>query len=533
MQELADAHLDFFDVGGADLPDKLAKCVTPGGKVAILRSGSATDGRLIDAIKNATSGLSATIDEIDADNALHFASALSDGAAAASAVVLLETDAERLSALLHAFVDRSADILAPKTSRYCCGEGLVVTTIPKSGTHLLTELLRLFGLKEGGVLPGKFAPQTWYFAGHGPHITAQQFFVSIGGLPYAGYFHPFFSAPALVLYRHPLAILVSATRYLGERENNSLNHYFQELPDDRQIDEVIDGPIFSDNFADRTNHFSPWLDMANVIPISYEEMVGAQGGGSAEAQLRLIWSLQLKLHISGSPADFSRSIEGVKTNTLRVGRIDSFKGKILDRHIQKLRSLDQDFITRFGYELDDEVSTGYLPRLVSRFRHRPLRLFKNLKLIEARERWESILSDRLEPERIVVSSQMDPTFGAECLRSDSDRAWHAETPATYPQWVELHYDRTVSVRDLVLESQVRLSERAPRDFRVSRKRQDGDEWEAVLDVRNAIYNADLTICDFAQPIECRSVRLEIYANCDGGPLLTLRKVHVHGSEPGV
>ena len=64
---------------------------------------------------------------------------------------------------------------------------------------------------------------------------------------------------------------------------------------------LIDDPWLFGSFRDRMAGFVPWLEFSNVIPVSFEELVGARGGGDDATQRRLIWSLQLKLHVPGSP----------------------------------------------------------------------------------------------------------------------------------------------------------------------------------------------------------------------------------------
>src|SRR3990172_9957842 len=106
------------------------------------------------------------------------------------------------------------------------------------------------------------------------------------------------------MYRNPLDILVSEATCLGGSGNGVASHYFQTLDDSTRIGELIYSPLLGE-FHERMGTFVPWLSFPNVIPVCFEELVGPKGGGSLDAQLRAIWSLQLKLHIPGVPMFFA------------------------------------------------------------------------------------------------------------------------------------------------------------------------------------------------------------------------------------
>ncbi len=291
---------------------------------------------------------------------------------AAEVFLLLEPDPDRLSTLLHEFVDRPAVLFAPRTERFRCGRGLFVVTIPKAGTHLVFHMLKEFQLHGAGRFEGDLEPHAWYFLlGNNCHVTAPAFFGEIGRLDGGGYEHPLFRTPVLFLYRNPLDILVSEAMYLGGNGTSGINHYLRAIPASRRLDELISTPLLGD-FDARILAFAPWLELPNVIPVSFEELVGPQGGGTREAQLRVIWSLQLRLHVPGPPTYFGEVAFYRVTPTFRRGAINGHKQHLRARHLRRLAEFKQDFMTRFGYDMNDEYRAGYLPRFAERFRRRPL-----------------------------------------------------------------------------------------------------------------------------------------------------------------
>ena len=287
--------------------------------------------------------------------------------------LLLESDPARLAALLHQFIDRPAVLFAPRTERYFCGGGLFVVTIPKSGTHLLFHLLNEFRLHSGGALQNSPVPHTWYFPhGNDSHVPASRFFHEIGQVDRGGFEHPLFTTPVIFMYRNPLDILVSEATYLGAGGKAPASHYFQALDEATRISELIENPLLVGWFHERMMSFSPWLSLPNVIPVSFEELVGPKGGGSLDAQVRAIWSLQLRLQIPGVPAFFAEVAFFTGSPTFNKGQIGRHKQVLKPRHMDALAGFPQQFMQRFGYDIADECGPGYLPRFVDGFRNQEL-----------------------------------------------------------------------------------------------------------------------------------------------------------------
>ena len=115
-----------------------------------------------------------------------------------------------------------------------------------------------------------------------------------------------------------------------------------------------------------------WLDIKNVIPVSFEELVGYKGGGSEKIQTMLIWSLQLKLHIPGNPQFFAEKVFDAESPTFHKGRIGSFKKYFTDQAYKKYYSLPQDFVKQLGYDFDNQISDHFIPKRSKEFRARPL-----------------------------------------------------------------------------------------------------------------------------------------------------------------
>jgi len=222
--------------------------------------------------------------------------------------ILVDTDADALSARLHALIDVPCQVIAPITSRYYRHQAIYLLTLPKAGTHLLYELMRSFKIDFGGSAPPTRAGHYHSLVHPHTHTTATRFFEELADYPGGGADHPFFTHPALFIYRNPMDIVVSETFYLTRKEKTPLAHYYATFSDHERCQSLIAADPIIGCIRDRVRAYVAWPRLPNVIPVSFEELIGPQGGGSSEAQQRTIWSLQLKLHVPGSPREYGERV---------------------------------------------------------------------------------------------------------------------------------------------------------------------------------------------------------------------------------
>ena len=138
------------------------------------------------------------------------------------------------------------------------------------------------------------------------HTPAVRFFQDLANCPRSGADHPFFTHPALFIYRNPMDVVVSETFYLLRKEKTPLAHYYATFADAERCLSLIGDDALLGSIRERVRTYVAWSRLPNVVPISFEELIGGRGGGSDEAQQRTIWSLQLKLHVPGSPSEYAR-----------------------------------------------------------------------------------------------------------------------------------------------------------------------------------------------------------------------------------
>lgn len=283
---------------------------------------------------------------------------------------------DALADALMAHVDEpSAAVLAPRGERHFSRLPLFLIAIPKAGTHLLYELAQALGYGAGMICPDYPAGGKWYYLEYSnAHTRAADFLVdTTRHRPFGNKHHPFFRAPALFIYRDPRDILVSEANWFHLGRNSPLAGYLDELSFEERLARLVDDPWLLGSIRDRVGAFIPWLSFPNVIPISFEELVGADGGGSDEAQLDLIWSIQLKLQIDGTPEEIARQLFNLDSPTFTEGRIGAWDRHTTPEARERFVCLPTDFLRCYGYARDKRDGAAALPARTAEFRRRPLR----------------------------------------------------------------------------------------------------------------------------------------------------------------
>lgn len=281
-------------------------------------------------------------------------------------------------ALLNHVDSKAAAVIAPIGERHGSKTPLFLISIPKAGTHLLYELARALGYADGVVCPDDPRGGTWYCIEYSnSHTTARDFLVdTTRRSPFGNKHHPFFRSPALFVYRNPLDILVSEANWYHDPCNSPLAGYLSALELPARLLRLADDPWLLGTIRDRVGGFIPWLDFPNVIPLSFEELVGARGGGSDQAQLDLIWSIQLKLQVGGRPEEIARRVFNPNSPTFTEGRIGGWARHCTQELQERLKHLPPDYLEAFGFA---SAALGVAPPISTRaaeFRRRPLELPK-------------------------------------------------------------------------------------------------------------------------------------------------------------
>jgi hypothetical protein len=274
--------------------------------------------------------------------------------------VFTETQPEVLNAQLMACVDiPDIIVLAPQTDRHFSKNSLFLISIPKAGTHLLFKLATALGYHAGVEAPAFPHPQTWYCLEYSnSHTVARDFFVdTVRRSAFGNRHHIFSRTPALFIYRHPLDILVSEANYYHQDGKTAFFGYLSQCGFKDRLERLMNDPWLLGTLRQRVGGFVPWLFFPNVVPISFEELVGEKGGGDQRLQHLLIWSLQLKLQVPGETEAIGAQIFNPDSPTFRKGQIGRYMAHLDPETISSFSMGNQDILSAFGYPLDGSPGT--------------------------------------------------------------------------------------------------------------------------------------------------------------------------------
>lgn len=259
---------------------------------------------------------------------------------------------------------------------------VLLTSVPKCGTHLLLRYFPLVGFRRGG--PSDEIRWDDSFLNFVRHLEAGYFsswhyqwsqalsdIVSDNGIK------------VVFLYRDPRAHLASYMHFILETNDHPWHDYLAgclRTPAERMRN-LIEGfsydklplvqpkgspklPLSSKDPAVRARkfggvrerylRFENWLREASCFRVRFEDVVGPKGGGSAERQIGVVRRLMAFTGVcngAADPRDVADALFDTNTVTFRKGRIDSWR----DDFTPELREL---FLREFGDKL---ALWGYEP----------------------------------------------------------------------------------------------------------------------------------------------------------------------------
>lgn len=287
-------------------------------------------------------------------------------------LLFTETHGERLGQLLLDCLKlQHLRIFAPISDWHISRKPLFIVSIPKAGTHLAYELAKALGYSPGIEMPDFPEPGSWYcLEFSNSHTVARDFFVdSVRRAPFGNRHHPITQSPVLFVYRHPLDILVSEAHYYHLDGKTAFAGYFSGDDFEQRVRRLVDDKWLLGSLRQRVGGFLPWLNFPNVIPASFEELVGDAGGGSTALQLELIWSIQLKLQAGGVTKDIAAQIFKRDSATFREGQIGGYRSQLPQSLLDELTEQCYDILAGFGYS---PQTNSIFSALIEQHASRPL-----------------------------------------------------------------------------------------------------------------------------------------------------------------
>jgi len=254
---------------------------------------------------------------------------------------------------------------------------LLGISFPKSGTHLLDQILLGFGRVapfsrrlhsfyaeyegESGRKRTSEQALRWLESLHPGDIASAHLFARPEAMEYV-------CTPAFVpyfIFRDPRDVVVSHVFYVTEMEANHVHHaYYQSLPDfDARLETSILGrPELDVEFPDINGRFAPyldWLDQPSVMSIHFEDLIHDRAGTLNRIIDHFLDRVPLRM-LSPKGADrglllesLESSINPSKSPTFRSGKTGEWKKHFTDEHKKTFKDVAGDLLIRLGYEKDN------------------------------------------------------------------------------------------------------------------------------------------------------------------------------------
>jgi hypothetical protein len=251
-------------------------------------------------------------------------------------------------------------------------------SFPKSGTHLLAQVLHAFPLIGPAVDRG-MGPILTFIPESGRQRSTQEILADIQTL-HAGdlCFGHVIAAPEIVDYmtRHPVAhffmlrdprdVVVSHAFFLADKAVDHVHHaYYQELTslDDRIRTSILGRPDWggteshAGDFPDIGARFQPYLDwllQPNVLVLRFEDFILSRPAAlsrlldyAGQRGFPILVSREQAVEI------LTQAIDPKSSFTFRGGRVGDWQKHFNAEHKELFKRCAGDLLIRLGYEKDD------------------------------------------------------------------------------------------------------------------------------------------------------------------------------------
>ncbi len=249
---------------------------------------------------------------------------------------------------------------------------LFATSFPKSGTHLLTQVLQGFPRVGPAVVSG--LPAVVTYAGDSGRTRAEGEILADlrrlrpGDIAY-GHVH---ATPATIdilcqpgwagyfMLRDPRDVVVSHVHYVTEMEPGHIHHryYTEELKsfDERLLVSILGRPESGIEFPDIALRFQPylgWMGRREILALRFEEFIQDQAAGIHQAlQHAVERGFPLAISPEQAIANVLQGLDPGRSPTFRRGKSGGWREVFTVQHIEAFKQVAGDLLVRLGYEQD-------------------------------------------------------------------------------------------------------------------------------------------------------------------------------------
>lgn len=239
--------------------------------------------------------------------------------------------------------------------------GIVLTSVPKSGTHLAIKCIKaITGLNFAGhsntwITPNPNDFRAKFLAGHTIYSNHHDKLITRN------------RSRGVLILRDPRDQCISWLYYLKDKHPNVWPHLAAMdfnaalsawIEDTSLIYSSLiswkDPRILSFKGIDDLYHqYTPWINHPSFYTTTFEKLVGPQGGGSSEEQIQEI--MNIAKHI-GHPITIQRAHNIADRlfgkRTFRAGKIGAWKTHFTEEHKNLFKEIGGQLLIDLGYEKD-------------------------------------------------------------------------------------------------------------------------------------------------------------------------------------
>lgn len=248
-------------------------------------------------------------------------------------------------------------IMARVSGKTKAAPRVLTVTMPKSGTNLLQRILVLHPLLHRAWLPtlGRRNAEKWsnprqLFGPIGPGKIISSHFDFDEDL--AKLIRDELDYKLLLMVRDPRDAVISDMHYIQTWPGHPLKQLISDMPDDKtRLLALIEGREGIRDIHAQIQRFSAWSRYARTV--RFEDTVGAEGGGSNEAQFAAVKGIFEYLGLPLSEAEvksIASNARSQKTQTFRTGKIRNWENVYDDEVRDAFRNVAGDLLIELGYE---------------------------------------------------------------------------------------------------------------------------------------------------------------------------------------
>lgn len=263
-------------------------------------------------------------------------------------------------------VPRTALRLSATDSDYHRLPPAIGNSFPKSGTHLLLQILRGLTPRYYGSFINSKPPLTFRERSFGAHLRLIDRIVPGEALPAHLFYHDAYAdalgrknAAHFLIYRDPRDVCISDAHYLTHMNPwHRMHHYFAHTlrTDEDRISAAILGvhePRFRCDYPDVTRRFAPyrgWLGRKDVFVMRFEDLMSSRRKETVIGMANFYASrCQDASDVEALAQRAVAQIDARRSHTFRKGEAGGWRKILNRRHIAEIEDVAGPLLVELGY----------------------------------------------------------------------------------------------------------------------------------------------------------------------------------------